>query len=101
MKEQKVRVILQIYFKPNEKLEKRIRATMKRPFRFAGSGQYVGIYTMRDMEYMAMAPTSRLVDMRRMAYTIRRWKGIGSVYFTVEERVPLTSGPVAFTARKR
>lgn len=92
MKNQKLSVFLDISFKPNEDLEKRIRTTLKRPFRFDGSGQFLGKRPQRDLNYVARVPSERLLGLRRMAYTIRRWKGIAAVGFSVVEQIPLTKG---------
>lgn len=93
MKDRKLKVFLDISFKPNEELEERIKKTLKRPFRFEGSGQLLGSKPQRDLNYVATIPYTRVTGMRRMAFIMRRWKGVKSVGFSVVENIPRTMGP--------
>jgi hypothetical protein len=99
VKVRKLTVFIDISFKPNEDLEKKINATLKRPFKFGGSGQSLGKNPQRDVTYTATVPYTRVTDMRRMAFILRRWKGVKSVGFSVLEEVPLTKGPLALSER--
>jgi hypothetical protein len=94
MKERKLRVFLEIYFKPNVELEKRLKKSLTRPFRFEGSGQLFGPRPERDLEFVAKVPAERIRDLRRMAYAIRRFKGVKSASFSIVEEIPLTKGPL-------
>ena len=93
MTAQKMRVFLEIYFKPNEELEDRIKRSVTAPFRFDGAGFLNGPRPEKNFEYVARVPAKGVPKLRRLAHTLRRFKGIKSISFAVYENIPLTKGP--------
>lgn len=91
MKQQKFHAFLEVSFKPNPELEKLVRDTVKRPFRFDGSGQDLSRNPQRDLTFSATAPQTKLKELRANAYAVRRLKGVKAVGFSVMEDIPRTA----------